>query len=102
MTGQEALIERLNDVIDTAISDSGTVENDRAVGREEHDYFEKERDEMKAVRDAVIAALEAPTRITIAHDNGNTVTGTLDEVLNHGHLKPGWRLAADAEKGRSA
>lgn len=31
------------------------------------------------------------TRITIEHEGGNTVTGTLEEVLNHGHLKPGWR-----------
>lgn len=36
------------------------------------------------------------TRITIAHEGGNTVTGTLDEVLNHGHLKPGWKYVPES------
>jgi len=38
-----------------------------------------------------------PARVTIAHEGGNTVTGTLDEVLNHGHLKPGWRYVGTAQ-----
>ncbi|PRB14484.1 hypothetical protein [Microbacterium sp. MYb62] len=29
-------------------------------------------------------------RITIEHEDGNTVTGTPEDVLNHGHLMPGW------------
>jgi hypothetical protein len=36
----------------------------------------------------------AEPRITIEHENGNTVTGTPEQVLNHGHLKPGWRCRA--------
>ena len=37
----------------------------------------------------------APARITIVHEGGNSVTGTLHEVLNHGHLKPGWRYIGE-------
>lgn len=40
---------------------------------------------------AVVAETCTPTRITIEHEGGNTVTGTLEQVLNHGHLKPGWK-----------
>lgn len=30
-------------------------------------------------------------RITIRHKNGNTITGTPEQVLNYGHLKDGWK-----------
>lgn len=33
----------------------------------------------------------APAKITIEHEGGNTVTGTPEQVLNHGHLMPGWK-----------
>ncbi|MFJ6429696.1 hypothetical protein [Microbacterium maritypicum] len=60
MTGQidnKKLIERLRAVVDTATSDSMTVENDRVVTNAEHDACRAERDEAEAVRDLVIAAL---------------------------------------------
>lgn len=34
-------------------------------------------------------------RITIIHEDGNTVAGTLDDVLNHGHLKRGWKYVSE-------
>lgn len=40
-----------------------------------------------------------PTRITIKHEGGNTVTGTPEDVLNHGHLKPGWRYVGSEPQG---
>jgi len=43
-----------------------------------------------------------PARITIEHEGGNTVTGTLDEVLNHGHLKPGWRYRRAEPQGEAS
>ncbi|EYT61642.1 hypothetical protein [Microbacterium sp. UCD-TDU] len=57
MTDNEKLIERLRAVIDTATSDSMTVENDRVVTKAEHDACRAERDEAEAVRDLIIAAL---------------------------------------------
>lgn len=57
MTGNKKLIERLRAVIDTATSDSMTVENDRVVTKAEHDACRAERDEAEAVRDLIIAAL---------------------------------------------
>lgn len=51
------LIHRLHEVIDTALWDSFTVEEDRAVGRAESEACEAERREAEAVRDEVIAAI---------------------------------------------
>lgn len=51
------LIHRLHEVIDTALWDSFTVEEDRAVGRAEVEACEAERREAEAVRDEVIAAI---------------------------------------------
>lgn len=53
----DELIRRLHEVIDTALSDSLTVENDRAAGRAEIEAIEAERREAEAVRDEVTAAL---------------------------------------------
>ena len=36
-----------------------------------------------------------PTLVTIIHEGGNTITGTLEDVLNHGHLKPGWKYVPE-------
>jgi hypothetical protein len=58
------------------------------------------RAEMEAEVERADAALNA-TPITIAHDGGNTVTGTLDQVLNHGHLKAGWKYVPN-QTDRSA
>lgn len=41
----------------------------------------------------------APERITIQHTDGNSVTGTPEQVLNHGHLKPGWSYRAPEPQG---
>lgn len=60
MTNQmtpDELTRRLHDVIDTAISDSLTVEIDRAVGRAEIEACEADRREAATVRDEVTAAL---------------------------------------------
>lgn len=51
------LIHRLHEVIDTALWDSFTVEEDRAVGRAEVEACEAERREAEAVRDEVTTAL---------------------------------------------
>jgi hypothetical protein len=40
-----------------------------------------------------------PARITIGHEGGNTVSGTPEDVLNHGHLKPGWRYVGSEPQG---
>lgn len=60
----EKLIVRLCRVIDTAIGDSHLVEDDRAVSPEDHAGYAIERDEAKAVRDAVIDALRNTVRGT--------------------------------------
>lgn len=51
------------------------------------------------------AAQEAPTcsaRITIRHEGGNTVSGTPEDVLNHGHLKPGWKFESKEHTAQEA
>lgn len=37
-------------------------------------------------------------RITIRHEGGNTLTGTVEQVLST-HLAPGWRLVGAATGG---
>lgn len=57
MTDNEKLIGRLRAVIETATSDSMSVENDRVITKSEHDSCQAERDEAEAVRDLIIEAL---------------------------------------------
>lgn len=58
MSDNEKLIGRLRAVIETATSDSMSVEHDRVITKAEHDSCQAERHEAEAVRDAVIAELE--------------------------------------------
>ena len=51
------LADRVRAVVEVAIGDSMTVENDRCVGAAEHAAVEAERTELLAVRDAVLAVL---------------------------------------------
>lgn len=37
-------------------------------------------------------------RITIEHVGGNTITGTPEQVLNHGHLVEGWKFKELADE----
>lgn len=43
--------------------------------------------------------VQGEPRITIEHVGGNTVSGTPEQVLNHGHLKPGWRYRGSEPQG---
>ena len=65
----------------------GSEEWEREAHPESHPWAAYEDREW--YRKSARAALDS-VRITIAHEGGNTVTGTPDEVLNRGHLMPGW------------
>jgi len=79
------LVGRLREVIDTATSDSFTVENDHCVGRAEHDAISAERDEAEAVRDEIIAAL---TAVSAERDRlHKAITEALEpKNIGYGHM----------------
>lgn len=55
-------------------------------GISEEDY----RDALERAKVILPRLMPTVPQITIGHVGGNTVTGSPEQVLNHGHLKPGW------------
>lgn len=75
-TGRERLIEWIEDILKYGDEDSPEGWADSIM----HD-----------INRGIIKPEVNDIYITIQHEGGNTITGTVEQVLNRGHLKPGWR-----------